>query len=296
MARYLAVGMVLVEDVVLPDGGRQLDRLGGDAVYAAAGARAFADDVGLVARLGRGFPEELADRLRAAGYGAGLIPSEHKAIRLWVEPGAEGGARFTFQSGSYVGSTPIPAELPPALADGLDAVHVAPVPFGQMEAWVRWARPRARILTVDPHYQHLGADWPRLLPHVDAFLPSREEAAGILGVWPGAEGAGRALARLGARLVCVKLGAEGSVGYRAADGLLFRVPALTARAVDPTGCGDAYCGGFLVGLAESGDLRTAMAHGAVAAAFAAEGHGAAHMLNVDREEARRRVELWRRSG
>jgi sugar/nucleoside kinase (ribokinase family) len=67
------------------------------------------------------------------------------------------------------------------------------------------------------------------------------------------------------------------------------MPAATVDPVDPTGCGDAFCGGFLVGLGESGDLRTAMAHGAVSAAFAGEGHGAAHALTVDREEARRRL-------
>jgi hypothetical protein len=32
-----------------------------------------------------------------------------------------------------------------------------------------------------------------------------------------------------------------------------------------------------------------MAHGAVAAAFAGEDHGAAHLLRVDRDEAQRRL-------
>src|SRR5207245_1931779 len=143
-----------------------------------------------------------------------------------------------------------------------------------------WARPRARMLTVDPHHQHMDADWRPVLPLVDAFLPSRDEAAALLGGWPGPEKAVRALAALGAPVVCVKLGAEGSIGYRAADGLLVRMPAATDDPVDPTGCGDAFCGGFLVGFAESGDLRTAMAHGSVAAAFAGEDHGAAHALIV----------------
>ena len=154
---------------------------------------------------------------------------------------------------------------------------------------MRWARPQARVVTVDPHYQHLHADWHQVLPLIDAFLPSRGEAAALLGSWPGPDEAVRALAALGAPVVCVKLGAEGSIGYRAADGLLVRMPATSADPVDPTGCGDAFCGGFLVGLAESGDLRTAMAHGAVSAAFVAEDHGAAHALTVDRREARRRL-------
>ena len=124
---------------------------------------------------------------------------------------------------------------------------------------------------------------------MDEFLPSRDEAAAILGTWPGPERAARALAGMGAPLVCVKLGADGSIGYRSGDGLVVRVGAAAGDAVDPTGCGDAFCGGFLVGLAETGDLCVAMTHGAVAAGFAAEGHGAAHMLGIDRAEARRRL-------
>jgi len=162
-----------------------------------------------------------------------------------------------------------------------------------MEALVRWARPRARVLTVDPHYQHLDEDWSRILPLVDAFLPSRDEAAGVLGGWPGAEQAVRALSALEAPVVCIKLGAEGSIGLRAEDGVVVRMPATSADPVDPTGCGDAFCGGFLVGLTETGDLRRAMAYGAVSASFAGEGHGATHALSIDRNEALRRLEALR---
>ena len=294
MARYLTVGNLLVEDVLLPDGRKALDRLGGDALYAAIGARAFAEDVELVVRLGQKFPPGLVRALEDAGYGAGLIPSGHSTVRLWVEPGVEGESRFTFnaEAGTYEQATPTPDEIPESLVERLDAVHLAPVPFEQMEALLRWARPRARVLTVDPHYQHVNGretDWRRVLPLVDAFLPSRHEAAALLGNWPGPEEAARSLAALGAPVVCVKLGAEGSVGYRAADSLLVRIPAASADPADPTGCGDAFCGGFLVGFALSGDLGTAMAHGSVAAAFVGEDHGAAHALLVDRREAQRRV-------
>jgi sugar/nucleoside kinase (ribokinase family) len=287
MARYLTVGNLLVEDVVTLDGERVLGRLGGDALYAAIGARAFADDVQMVVRVGRGFPSELVQALETAGLAAGLIPSEHRTIRLWVELGIEGGNRFAFQSGSYVEATPTPEEIAAELADGLDAVHVAPVPFGQMEALVAWARPRARVVTVDPHYEHMEQDWPRILPHVDAFLPSRAEATALLGGWPGAEEAVRRISALGVRTVAVKLGTEGSIGLHGEE--LVRLPAATPAPVDPTGCGDAFCGGFLVGLAETGDLRTAMTYGTVAAGAVAEDHGAAHALALDRGDLDSRV-------
>ena len=292
MARYLTFGNLLVEDVVLP-GGRELPgRLGGDSLYAAIGARAFADDVELVTRLGRRFPPELVAALEEARYGAGLIPCLHDTVRLRVDWGVEGRGRFTFtpDAGTYEDTTPVPDEIPAALVERLEAVHVAPVPFGQMEPLLRWARPRARVLTVDPHYEHVSGteeQWRRVLPLVDAFLPSRDEATALLGGWPGPDEAARELASWDARISVVKLGAEGSVAYR--DGELVRMRAATTDPVDPTGCGDAFCGAFLVGLAETDDLRTALAYGAVGASFAGEGYGAEHTLVPDRAEARRRL-------
>jgi sugar/nucleoside kinase (ribokinase family) len=294
VTRYLTLGNLLVEDVVLPDGRELPGRLGGDALYAAIGARAFADDVQLVARLGRGFPRALARAVEDARLGAGLIPSRHRSVRLRVDFGVDGGGRFAFhaRSGSYEDATPVPEEIPLSLVTGLEAVHIAPVPFPRMERLLAWARPRARLVTVDPHYEHVAgkADgWREALPHVDAFLPSKDEATALLGGWPGPEEAARELAELGPTLVCLKLGADGSIAYRPADGEIVRMPPASADPLDPTGCGDAFCGGFLVGLSESGRLHTALAQGAVAASFAGEGYGAEHALVVDRAEARRRL-------
>jgi sugar/nucleoside kinase (ribokinase family) len=294
VARFLMLGHLLVEDTILPDGTLLPGRLGGDCLYAAIGARVWSNDVALVTRVGRDFPPELLARMQAAGYADGLVPCDHSTIRLWVKWGVEATGRFTFREGvgTYDDFTPSPDEIAPELAEGLEAVHVAPVPFAPMEQLLRWARPRARVVTVDPHYEHVGGnldEWRRVLPLVDAFLPSRQEAIDLLGSWPGEEPAARAFAEAGARVVCVKLGAEGSFAYRADDGSAARVGAAAGGAVDPTGCGDTFAGGFLVGWTETGDLRTALAYGSVSASFAAEGYGAEHALRVDRAEARRRL-------
>jgi sugar/nucleoside kinase (ribokinase family) len=294
VARFLTLGHLLVEDTILPEGTLLPGRLGGDCLYAAIGARVWADDVALVTRVGHDFPEELLEQMREAGYADGLVPCDHRTIRLWVRWGVEATGRFTFREGvgTYDDFTPEPEEIPEVLLDRLEAVHIAPVPFAPMEALVRWARPRARLLTVDPHYEHVYGnldEWRRVLPLVDAFLPSRQEVIDLLGAWPGAEEAARALAELGARVVCIKLGAEGAFAYRAEDGASARAAAVSGELVDTTGCGDTFAGGFLVGWAETGDLRTALAYGAVSASFAAEGYGATHALRVDRAEARRRL-------
>jgi len=155
-----------------------------------------------------------------------------------------------------------------------------------------WAKNRGATVTVDPHFDSVAgqhAAWRELLPRVDAFLPSREEAEELLGEWPGAEAAARGLAELGAPVVCLKLGSEGALAYRAADDRFWRVDSMVSNPVDTTGCGDAFCGGFLAGWCESSDLRTALLYGTVSASFVAAGFGAEHALIRDQVEARRRL-------
>jgi sugar/nucleoside kinase (ribokinase family) len=83
-----------------------------------------------------------------------------------------------------------------------------------------------------------------LLPQVDFFIPSFEEAAELTGCrTPGT--IVRSLRKAGARgVVGVKLGKQGS--YIAWQGREELVPALNVRrAVDATGAGDAYVAGFI---------------------------------------------------
>ena len=60
----------------------------------------------------------------------------------------------------------------------------------------------------------------------------------------------------------------------------YEVPAYPGRVVDPTGGGDAFCGGFIVGYAESYDPVRAALHGNVSASIALEGSGAFFALDA----------------
>jgi len=68
-----------------------------------------------------------------------------------------------------------------------------------------------------------------------------------------------------------------------------RVPAIAVTPRDPTGAGDAFCGGFLVGLARTGDPVLAACLGTVSASFAVESVGALAALKADRDLARARL-------
>jgi sugar/nucleoside kinase (ribokinase family) len=108
------------------------------------------------------------------------------------------------------------------------------------------------------------------LPHVDYFLPNEEQALMLTGTATVEEAAAALLAE-GMRGVLVTLGAEGSLV--ATEAGLTRVPALDVPVVDTTGCGDAYCAGFVAGLIEGRDVVGAARLGTAVAARVAGGLG-----------------------
>ncbi|MFC4051770.1 carbohydrate kinase family protein [Actinomadura syzygii] len=108
------------------------------------------------------------------------------------------------------------------------------------------------------------------LPHVDHFLPNEEQAAAMTGE-DDPEKAARALLARGPSTVVVTLGGDGSIVATAAG--VHRLPALPVEVVDTTGCGDAYCAGFITGLAHGRDVLEAARWGTAAAATVAQGLG-----------------------
>lgn len=109
------------------------------------------------------------------------------------------------------------------------------------------------------------------LPHVDYVLPNASQALLMTGATDVATAAGLLLAE-GPRGVLVTLGEEGSLIATAQDGVV-PVPALKVEVSDTTGCGDAYCAGFVTGLLHGHDVLTAARWGTAAAARVATGLG-----------------------
>jgi len=119
-----------------------------------------------------------------------------------------------------------------------------------------------------------------MLPQVDLFLPSSVEAAILYGS-NDLKAAARVFASLGAPVVCIKMGIEGSLLYLAEQDHFYHIPICRAETVDPTGAGDAFCGGFLAGLLHSGDPLSAACCGAVSASYVVQTVGALSVLEMD---------------
>ncbi|MGI8335272.1 carbohydrate kinase family protein [Actinomadura scrupuli] len=171
-----------------------------------------------------------------------------------------------------------PADVDPALLAAADVVHLGgpdvtfalndPAFFEVLTA----ARAGGTVVTMDllSNLTDLVRATAAFLPHVDFFLPNQEQALAMTGE-ADPETAARRLLGQGPRGVIITLGDEGSL-IATAEGLT-RLPALKVDVVDTTGCGDAYCAGFITGLVHGKDVLESARWGTAAAATVAQGLG-----------------------
>ena len=186
-------------------------------------------------------------------------------------------------------------------------VHLAPGPLPCSRANAAFLK-RLRGEEVVISFDWPWWDWDReaqvdanLLHNVDYLLPSIEEltihADAVFETDSGGQkqqghvfAAARRLLALGPRGIGVKMGARGMRLLLQGGKNWTQIPAFSTQVVDPTGAGDAFCGGFLVGLAQSGSPVQAALYGAVSASFIIEDFGVLHALQVDADEARSRLQ------
>jgi 2-dehydro-3-deoxygluconokinase len=105
----------------------------------------------------------------------------------------------------------------------------------------------------------------------DIALPSLDDSRQLTGLTE-AEAIADHYLRLGAPMVALKMGAEGSLIVTA--GKRYRLAPHKVNAVDATGAGDTFDGAFLARLLEGDDPETAGRYANVAAALSTTGYGA----------------------
>jgi ribokinase len=287
------LGNLTIDDVVMPDGTTTMGLCGGNAIYASLGARLWEERVGLAARIGPDFPSEHLPTLREAGVELALTEVPEPSIHNWALYENAGARRFInwVDSGTNLDQSIRPEELPVTI-EAARACHVAPMPLGVQGALVRsLMASRLAIIALDPHEDYIMGHTEEvlgLLPLLTIFLPSRREAEALFGR-DDPEAAAAAFADAGPAAVAIKLGDDGSIVCVAGQPLR-HVPCIPVQTVDPTGCGDAYCGGFVAAYRNGADALTAACHGTVSASFTAETRGALGMLPLDTMEARRRLD------
>lgn len=123
-----------------------------------------------------------------------------------------------------------------------------------------------------------------LLPHIDYFMPSIEEAAVMCGLDDPEDVAQFYLDR-GVGACVLTMGGDG-VFYADAGGQRLRSPAFDIDIVDTTGCGDAFDAGFITALVRGMDVETGLRFAQAAAGLVAGGLGSdAGITSFEQTEA-----------
>lgn len=328
MADFICLGGLRI-DYLITSAGRTADGVfGGNASFAAVGARLWSrpGQVGILAKNGPEFPAEWLAALEGHGIDTGCVIPIAEAVdqRTFFSHRADGSRDEGNPERHYRAlGLPLPDGLRgygqpsadaqetiyrPLRVRGEDvspgcwpsrAFHCSPIEWGTTVSCLHAAR-EAGVpqITLDPGLwagQRSRSEMAELLGLCDAFLPSEAEARLLFGPEISRQEIARRLAATGPPVVVLKLGNEGSLVYQRETDRFTPIPAAPARVVDVTGAGDAFCGAFAVGLAETGDPVTAARWGAVAAAFVIEGFGALYALGnaTERERSQRLTRLER---
>jgi sugar/nucleoside kinase (ribokinase family) len=168
-----------------------------------------------------------------------------------------------------------PALNASGLVGALPAARAASVSLTKDRlAWVREARSAGTLVFADVGWDD-SEEWPAealaMLDDCYAFLPNSVEAMRYTRA-PTPEEAARRLAGL-VPVVVVTCGSEGAIAIDSATGELVRVPAVPVEALDPTGAGDVFMAGFILGTLRDWPLAQRLAFANLIASLSVQHFG-----------------------
>jgi sugar/nucleoside kinase (ribokinase family) len=300
------VGSFSIDSVLTPDGRWVVEKTGGNALWSALGARMAGLPPRVLAVVGSDYPPDVLETLSASGIDTSAIVRIDRThpVRVTFAHLADGSRiqpvpRAMIEQlpasvrGRFVDTTvspqilelgaPAGSDVPSSWLDEVDAWHLPLLPLHRHRSLVeRIAGGRGSLQTDCPARSDLlGAPFSRLAPtlsELDVFLPSTSDFDVIAADRSLAEIADE-LRAAGAKTIVIKAGADGA--YVVDGTAIWSVPAYSAAPVDPTGAGDAFCGGFLAGMALTGDLLDAATLGAAAASFAVATEDPLDLAGID---------------
>ncbi len=171
-------------------------------------------------------------------------------------------------------------------------------PSSQLELLEQVKKPNFSLMdTIEYYIDEDRKALDRTIANVDGVLLNDVEARKYAKT-PNLFKAAKDILDRGPKLVLIKKGENGCILFTK-DAILPSPAFPLENAIDPTGAGDSFAGGFLGHLAKTGkrDLQTlkeAMAYGHVMGSFAVEDFGLRRLEKLKREEIDNRFGLYRR--
>jgi sugar/nucleoside kinase (ribokinase family) len=297
---YFSFSNIIIDDIVLWDGRTLMGTLGGSGTHALVGMRIWSDSLGFVASVGPDFQAEHWAQLERMGLDLrGVVKRPHyQTARAWqlVEPDERRHEVLRTDFEAFYRFTPQFEEMPPDYRQAR-GVHVQ---WGRtfeelldLLQKLRQANPAMRLVwePVSEHHHGAPGDYKAVFEHIALISPDRQEALQITRQ-PTLETAVKTMLAWGVPCVALRMGAAGSQAHTA-TGQGWYIPAVPTTVMDTTGAGDAYCGGFLVGLGEGLEPLEAGLRATVSASFALEQFGVPVFDDKITAEAERRL-AWAR--
>jgi sugar/nucleoside kinase (ribokinase family) len=309
------LGGVREDYCITPDGRAISGVLGGNAVYAAVGARLWSKSITIVSRVGANYPRKWLESVEREGISTAGIrildqsldtrtfyayrsledrvdinpPTHYRKLGLALpkalvgySSSTEGQDQRSQLNPATVRTTDIPAQL----LQGIHGAHLSPAEFLTHFTLPKYLKDHGiGTVTLDPSIRYMNPSFrlelPTILQGLQAFLPSLYEATSFLPrlkdqIWEMAE----FFHSMGPPIIVIKAGASGQFLLDAHKKRRWHIPAYPSQPYDVTGAGDAFCGAFLVGLIETGDALEAALRGNISASFVVEGSGALYALKA----------------
>jgi ribokinase len=294
---FYTVGGFTLDDTVLPSGEVVWSAPGGNVLYSGIGAKLWGCDVSLVGPIGEDYPEENLELLRSKGFGLDHVRRvPYPSFHVWILHEGDGKRQIIYRldSGRNEQLDPEPEDLAGAMGIGnqVEGIHICPILPSSQAALVDVAKRQSAPVLLDiidiPDQIEADMESAETWGSVDAFLPSIEEVKEVFGEYP-IDTLLEKLGPIAPESFAVKMGAQGSVVRRSAAEPFYHVPPHPCDVVDSTGAGDAFCGGFLAGYAETGDAVEGALRGSVSSSFLIQDFGALHALECDIGERDKRL-------
>ncbi|MDK2897202.1 MAG: hypothetical protein PWP04_1322 [Candidatus Atribacteria bacterium] len=307
MIEIISMGEALVE-IMREKVGIGLDRpavflgpypSGAPAIFADCAARLGAK-VGFVGTVGKDdFGKVIRDRLQQDGLDLTYFAEKEEATTgcAFVAYFPDGSRKFIYHIKNAASGIIEPDRVPATYFQGAHFLHINGSALSINPAWQKSiyqatevAKKQGVKITLDPNLRPeiLGIDQVRAIcsPVIEsayALFPSGEEAMMLTGE-KDPERACLALLEAGVELVVLKQGDQGSTIYQKEGHK--KIPAFSVEEVDPTGAGDCFDAGFLVGLLRGYELekcgRIANAVGALAVTKKGPMEGAPSLSEVEK--------------
>jgi sugar/nucleoside kinase (ribokinase family) len=292
----LVVGSVALDSIETPAG--KAERvLGGSAVYFSVAASFFAD-VGLVAVIGRDFPEEHIALLKQRNIDLRGLTRESGLTFYWKgRYNGDLNEAESLETQLNVFETFRPV-IPPEY-QAVSYVFLANIdPELQLAVLRQVKRPQLTICDTMNFWIQGKEDALRETIQLVDILIINEGEARLLSRQSNLIGAYHTIAAMGPKTVVIKKGSHGALLFTPSS--VFSAPAYLLETVtDPTGAGDSFAGGFAGYLARAGhtsedELRRAVIYGSVMASFNVEGFSLDRLRTLRGDEIENRFQAFQR--